>query len=269
VWVRADATQLQQVLMNLAINARDAMPSGGRLTITIPRAAPPSGSGLPGPAVLSISDTGIGMSPELRARIFEPFFTTKPPGQGTGLGLAIVHGIVSDHGGTIETTSQPGQGSTFTVTLPASAPLPEPAARDAARPAPIGRGQTILLADPHSYVREIVASMLDSIGFQVLQAGTCTEVQQALGSGSIRAAVLDATMCGAGRSCLTAIRAASPSMKIVTITGSQDPAPEPDGSTIVLSKPFQMSELAAALSAALADQPGTTAPAPPSGERAS
>jgi PAS domain S-box-containing protein len=267
VWVRADATQLQQVLMNLAINARDAMPSGGRLTIGVGQG--PSGNGRTGTATLSVSDTGVGMSPELRARIFEPFFTTKPPGQGTGLGLAIVHGIVSDHGGSVEAVSEPGQGSTFVVTLPTAQPLPEAPASDAVRPVPAGRGQIVLLADPHRYVREIVASMLESIGFQVVQAGACGEVQQALESGPIRAAVLDATMCGAGRSCMTGIRAARPDMKIIAITGNDGPAPETDENTTVLSKPFQMNELAAALAAALSDEPeDADAPVPPSGEGA-
>ena len=132
-WVNADAMQLQQVLMNLAVNARDAMPDGGRLGISLHHepATPAAGSAGPagaadGSAVLVVEDSGIGMSEETQARIFDPFFTTKPRGQGTGLGMAIIHGIITNHGGTIHVDSKEGRGTRVTVTLPRAEPAPAP-----------------------------------------------------------------------------------------------------------------------------------------------
>jgi signal transduction histidine kinase len=127
--VRADTSQLQQVLMNLAANARDAMPSGGRLTIrTFPTES--TGADTEGAAArqfvtLQVADTGEGMDEPTRERIFEPFFTTKDPGRGTGLGLATVQGIVQKLGGYIEVESSPGKGACFSVHLPAASPEPE------------------------------------------------------------------------------------------------------------------------------------------------
>jgi PAS domain S-box-containing protein len=269
VWVLADSTQLQQVVMNLAINARDAMPEGGRLTIAVAGSPRPGGNGNghgnghghgngrggPRTATLTVSDTGVGMTPDVRTRIFEPFFTTKPPGRGTGLGLPIVHSIVQDHSGRIDVASEPGRGSTFTVSLPAIDPEPSELPAAAALPPPVGSGQLIVLADPHRYVREIVASMLESIGFQVVQAGNCEELGQTLqrSGGEVRAVVLDLAMCGLnGGTCVDLVRGSGSRIRLILIAGGGAPAPEPAApDTIVLCKPFQMSELSAAVSAAM------------------
>src|SRR5262249_16955982 len=125
-FVMADSTQLHQVVMNLAVNARDAMPNGGRLTLTTTNRALPSAED-PGPVdvrpgeflELTVADTGEGMSADVQARIFAPVYTTKPGGKGTGLGLAVVYGIVKAHGGWITVASEPGQGAVFRVGLPA------------------------------------------------------------------------------------------------------------------------------------------------------
>lgn len=166
IFIHADPSQIQQVIMNLALNARDAMPQGGTLSLAIDL-VPSSDHASPGLARLTVRDTGLGMSPETLSHIFEPYFTTKPRGQGTGLGLSIIHGIITEHGGAIAVNSKPGAGSTFTVTLPAI-PAPALTGQDTPRLAPAR--QTALLIEPNRFSREVVASMLASLNFEVLQA---------------------------------------------------------------------------------------------------
>ncbi len=178
LWVRADSTQLQQVILNLLINARDAMPNGGRLHVSVCQANPDDAIDLPGGADpapgwarIEVSDTGVGMSPEVRSRVFEPFFTTKQRGQGAGLGLSIVHGIVEDHGGRVGVRSEVGKGSTFAILLPCIEPgakVASPEAMPAAAPEPTG---VILLAEGHRLLREIMVSALRACGYEVVQAG--------------------------------------------------------------------------------------------------
>src|SRR5881398_3958214 len=175
--VTADPGQLEQVIVNLAVNARDAMPNGGRLTLETKnvdldadyptdRVTIPAGRYV----MLVISDTGTGMDAQTRARIFEPFFTTKVPGKGTGLGLATVHGIVAQSGGTITVESAPDQGSTFTIYLPqVDAPV-----EAAAPPVPVERpprgSETVLLAEDEPAVRTIAQQALERHGYTVLAA---------------------------------------------------------------------------------------------------
>jgi PAS domain S-box-containing protein len=161
--VLADRAQLEQVIINLAINARDAMPDGGTLAI---------GTGMTGSEVrLTVSDTGTGIGPVVLERIFEPFFTTKEVGVGTGLGLATVHGIVNQSGGRVEVTSDPGLGSTFTVFLPAAAREPasdEPEPQEH-RPRP-GGTETLLLCEDEDAVRTLIELVLTGAGYTVLSA---------------------------------------------------------------------------------------------------
>ena len=178
--VKADRTQLEQVLMNLCLNARDAMPSGGRLLIETemvelddsycrfyPCVAPGRY------AVLWVSDTGMGMDSETRERIFEPFFTTKERGKGTGMGLATVYGIVKQHGGFIRVYSEPGQGSLFRVYLPALAGLVAEGS-SVKVPAPslveMRGSETILIADDHESIREMARQALINLGYRILSA---------------------------------------------------------------------------------------------------
>jgi signal transduction histidine kinase len=174
-WVRADRTQLIQVLLNLTINARDAMPGGGRLTLSTRRVDRVPAGGRLGrswnsdrAAVLSVSDTGSGIDAAITARVFEPFFTTKPVGQGTGLGLSVVEGIIEQSNGDLWLDSTPGQGTTFTIALP----LVEPSAREKreAEHSPAGGTETILLVDDESAVREVLARGLQDRGYRVLEA---------------------------------------------------------------------------------------------------
>jgi two-component system, cell cycle sensor histidine kinase and response regulator CckA len=174
--VQIDRGQMDQVIMNLAINARDAMAKGGSLTIETGEAelnlnyAKNQPEPLPDHyVVLSVSDTGCGMSPEVQARIFEPFFTTKPMGQGTGLGLSVVHGIVKQNQGYIALESASGTGTTFKIYLPPSGmPLTSAVESDTFRP--VGGSETILLVEDEDPVRAVTGLMLETLGYRVLQA---------------------------------------------------------------------------------------------------
>ncbi|HKQ67354.1 MAG TPA: GAF domain-containing protein, partial [Methylomirabilota bacterium] len=177
--VKADPTQLEQILMNLTINARDAMPRGGRLTIetanveldeTFVREHPGAASG---PHLrLAVSDDGVGMSAEIQARIFEPFFTTKDKGRGTGLGLSMVYGIVKQHGGYIDVRSEEGRGTTFEIYLPCAGDLDDARPEQGPERAIEARGsETILLVEDEGDVRELAREILEMAGYTVFEAG--------------------------------------------------------------------------------------------------
>jgi CheY-like chemotaxis protein len=164
--VRADAGQLEQVILNLAVNARDAMPEGGQLTLATEALTGDDGRDA---VRLTIRDTGAGMSEEVRTRMFEPFYTTKDVGRGTGLGLSIVYGIIEQSGGTIRVESAPGHGSSFHITLPrVDAPLVVPASVAEAT-APRG-DETVLVVEDDEDVRDFVQFVLARAGYRVLVA---------------------------------------------------------------------------------------------------
>jgi PAS domain S-box-containing protein len=180
--VKAGAGQLEQVLVNLTLNARDAMPTGGRLTLRTENANLWESSAharvgvLPGSyVVLAVSDTGCGMTEEVKARIFEPFFTTKEPGKGTGLGLAVVHGIVKEAGGGIEVYSEPGVGTTFKVYLPRADPPVWSGKPSSVQLAPPCGKETILLAEDEDGVRALTHHILAGCGYNVLDAASGDE----------------------------------------------------------------------------------------------
>ena len=180
--VKADPGQIEQILLNLALNARDAMPSGGKLTIktanvTLKETNPQNDMGLtPGHYVMiSITDTGLGMTPEVKERIFEPFFTTKEIGKGTGLGLSMVYGIVKQSGGHIGVDSEPGKGATFRIYLPrVDGSVVEVEEEEIAGP-PLGN-ETILVVEDEEEVRKLVARSLKKQGYKVLEASQGKEV---------------------------------------------------------------------------------------------
>ncbi len=225
--VRADAGQLEQVLLNLAVNARDAMRSGGRLTMATgsrrlddaaARAAGLSRAGRY--VVLTVTDTGSGMSAETKARAFEPFYTTKG-GKGTGLGLATVHGIVTQSGGHIDISSEPGQGCTFTIMLPAVDPEPVPAAASA-EAAPAGGAETILLVEDEAAVRMAAAAVLRRHGYTVLVAKSGAEALEMVKhqNGTIHLVLTDVVMPGMdGRELLEQLRAVRPGLKVILSSG--------------------------------------------------
>jgi two-component system, cell cycle sensor histidine kinase and response regulator CckA len=178
-FVEIDRGQLEQVIMNIAVNARDAMPSGGTFTIwtsdqTVDEDHAALSSGLqPGPYVrLSMIDTGSGMDQKTAGRVFEPFFTTKERGSGTGLGLATVYGIVQHSGGHISVTSGVGAGTRFDIYLPMSHAIEEPEVEAPAEPNRRGGGETILVAEDEAGVRRIVERVLSANGYRVLAAAS-------------------------------------------------------------------------------------------------
>jgi len=188
LWVRADRAQLLQVLMNLAINARDAMPNGGQVTLRtavreVSADEPASAAGTIEPgryAVLSVMDGGIGISPAALPHIFEPFFTTKEVGQGTGLGLATVHGIVSQSHGYVWAESAPGKGTTFTVLLPQAAVPAASPRQPQGHPPPPARRARILVVDDEDIVRTTVARTLQAEQYEVVQARNGREALECL-----------------------------------------------------------------------------------------
>jgi len=173
--VRADMTQIDQVLINLATNARDAMPKGGRLTIETGRVVIDEefrrtyGYGKPDAyALILVTDTGTGMDERTQEKIFEPFFTTKEPGKGTGLGLSIVYGIIKQHNGYINVSSRPGEGSAFLLYLPEVKETPREA-RSAVRKAK-GGSETLLLAEDNADIRAVMSGILSMSGYTVIEA---------------------------------------------------------------------------------------------------
>jgi two-component system, cell cycle sensor histidine kinase and response regulator CckA len=204
LWVFADHSQLEQMILNLVINAGHAMPDGGNLAIELGTARR-EGSGADGLtkefAQLVVRDTGCGMSEETLSRVFEPFFTTRAPGEGTGLGLAGVHGFVKQSGGVIEVRSEPGVGTTFTVCLPLLAPeLSEPVPEKTPRRAALSGSERVLLVEDEQAVRELLTALLEGKGYRVLAAASGEEAVSAyeLEPESIDLVISDVVMPGLG-----------------------------------------------------------------------
>ena len=253
-----DSSQIQQVLMNLFANARDSMPSGGRLSVSIASHYLDEafvfqhGFGRPGDyAVLRVSDTGTGMDKETLQRIFEPFFTTKCQGKGTGLGLSIIHGIVSQHNGFIHCASEPGVGTTFSIYLPIgqqSTPAPESPLE--AHVLSYSGTETILLAEDDWDLMQITTSCLQSVGYQVLQAGDGREAVELFESriADIDLVILDAIMPQmSGKRAWEEIRRLNPKVKTCFFSGySNDLLNEKlvgEVRVAVISKPFMPEQL--------------------------
>jgi PAS domain S-box-containing protein len=261
--VRADQGQVEQALLNLAVNARDAMPEGGTLTIRAANREPgdcPSADAPTGRAVeLSVTDTGAGIDPAVRERIFEPFFTTKPRGQGTGLGLAMVYGIVQQSGGSIAVDSKPGAGTTFTLRLPAtdrpSALLPAPPRAPSARSGP----HTVLLVEDDDTVREVTRGMLTAKGCRVLEARDARDALRLWqeSAPSVQLLVTDVVMPGVnGRDLAECLQQQRPDLKVLFVSGQTeglflDRGRLPRG-TAFLAKPYAPEVLGAAIEGLLA-----------------
>jgi two-component system, cell cycle sensor histidine kinase and response regulator CckA len=238
--VRADPVQMEQVILNLAVNARDAMPLGGQLLIETSDQELPTGSVVR----VTVTDTGVGMSEEVRAHIFEPFFTTKDTGKGTGLGLATAYGIVKQSGGTISVTSSQGLGSTFLVDLPR---VRGEAVTEERRPAPLPGGgtETILLVEDEDAVRNLVRRVLELHGYKVLTApsGEAALEVSRLHPGPLDLLLTDVVMPGiSGPRLAERLLAERPSARIILMSGYAATTLEqktlPDPASSFLQKPF-------------------------------
>ncbi len=260
-WVNADASQLQQVLLNLAINARDAMPEGGMLRIDLACSSPASDVGLHRDTGrvgrISVSDTGSGISQELRARIFQPFFSTKARGQGVGLGLALAQGVVSEHGGRIEVRSEPGRGTTFVVELPCIVSPPVAPDDERTRAALRAERARVLLAEGHEQVRAALAATLEALGCEVVQVGDGPALLERFLEQRDRVGLLvvdDALLDHSELMRLAALRRANACAPAAVLTGGASTVADSFGGTmdIVLRKPFEMSEFTEAVAKLLA-----------------
>ena len=249
VWVNADATQLQQVWMNLAVNARDAMKRGGRLRVSLRESSEAQPGGGPWPdAVVVVEDTGTGMSAEVKSRIFEPFFTTKPRGQGTGLGLSVTHAIIANHGGRMEIESQPGEGTRVSIFLPRCDPPPKEARAASRARRRAGRGESILVVEDDDQVRSILVSALRSQSYEVAVAADSAEAQFMLKKrhNALDMIVMDLDLPKtSGMALLRKIRRALPDVPILIVTGTvgADAREDPERKQFLLRKPFQVAEL--------------------------
>jgi two-component system cell cycle sensor histidine kinase/response regulator CckA len=262
--IHADSTQIQQVLVNLSINARDAMPDGGTLTLRLsrfvlqPGVPPPCAELSPGEWIrLEVCDTGIGIPPQILPHIFEPFFTTKEAKGGSGLGLAQAYGIVRQHDGYIDVETEEGRGTTFTIYLPALGEI-EPDARELPETAPRGQGQTVLLVDDEPTVLQATGAVLERLGYGVLAAADGRDALRVFEQhrDGIDLALIDMVMPGmTGVELSRALRARDPTFKVVVTTGYplDERAEELRDQGIVawVQKPVKLAQLAHALGRAL------------------
>ncbi len=270
--VKVDPGQMSQVVLNLAVNARDAMPRGGQLSLETDNVFLPGGmpgapaEALPGPyVVFTVRDTGVGMTAEVREKIFEPFFTTKEPGQGTGLGLSSVYGIVQQSGGCMAVESEPGKGSTFRVFLPMAEASEEPGIGPAPEHAPRGR-ETLLLVEDEEPVRIFIRKALESLGYTVRDCRDGNEAMRILEDqakqrkpATIHLLLTDLIMPGvAGSSLFQRAREFRPDLKALFISGYADHALVKETLSLpgvqFLQKPFSPVQLALKVRQAL-DQP--------------
>jgi two-component system, cell cycle sensor histidine kinase and response regulator CckA len=228
--VRADPGQIDQVLLNLAVNARDAMPKGGTLSFEVRNVELDPAYSLAHPklrpgdyVLLAVTDTGSGMAPEIQAHAFEPFFTTKEVGQGTGLGLSVVHGVVEQCGGHVEVYSMPGLGTTFKIYLPIAEEPAAIASESVPVKPPKGRGETVLLVEDETPVRAVTFLLLESLGYQVLEAANAEEallLVQSGGQGKIDLLLTDVIMPGkSGLELADALRSRDPGLKVLLQSG--------------------------------------------------
>ncbi|HEX4403708.1 MAG TPA: ATP-binding protein, partial [Polyangia bacterium] len=252
--VRADTSQLEQILLNLVVNARDASPAGGAIVIKTANISEDDAAGLADanmpsgrPVLLSVRDEGRGMTPEIRARIFEPFFTTKQADRGTGLGLSVVFGIIRQSGGAIQVDSEPGKGTEVRLYFPAVPPAPVIAA-----PAPVDERDldagpdegTVLLVEDDVAVRKFGADALSAAGFNVRQASNGTEAVNFIerAGGDVSLVITDVIMPGLdGRALLEHVRRVAPAVPVLLVSGYLGVAQDLD--VPFLEKPFSAAQL--------------------------
>jgi two-component system cell cycle sensor histidine kinase/response regulator CckA len=257
-WIEGDENQLHQSLFNICLNARDAMPSGGLLKIKTENRYISEKDGLLHQpikegqyVVISVIDTGIGMSPEIQAKIFEPFFTTKEPGRGTGLGLAMVYGIIQNHGGYIDIKSLSGQGTELTLFLPA---LPEIPGKESSTPPAEshlkGGSETLLIIDDEEIIRQLGTDILEDVGYKVLVAKNGEEGAEIFSrhKKKISLVILDVMMPGwSAKKTFLKLRKINPRIKILLSSGYSTDGEVKDilkaGVSGLIQKPYTDEEL--------------------------
>ncbi len=270
IWVEADRTQLQQVLMNLAVNSRDAMPGGGKIRISLERE--PGQDGDAGRAVLTVSDTGAGMPEEVRRRVVEPFFTTKARERGTGLGMAVVHAIVINHSGTMDIESRVGRGTRVSVRLPCcGAPSGETLSHPELERGR-GRGERILVVEDNEQVLELISGVMRSRGYDVVEARDGAEAVEAYRKEpeALRLLILDVDLPKlSGTACLELIRKSGGEAPAILISGNPE-FDQREGHRVgngddvaFLAKPFAISRLADLVGKLLGRDAGLTTPGQP------
>ena len=279
--LRGDPTQLHQVLLNLCVNARDAMPDGGTLTLEAiselvnanSETTPHVGTARFGQyVVFRVTDTGTGIPPEILDRVFDPFFTTKGPNKGTGLGLSTVLGIVKGHGGFIRVDTQPGRGTTFAVSLPIDETVGEVPAEPPVVSNFQGNGERILYVDDEEAQRDVAAAILRQLNFNPLTAADGGDGLRIVGehAGDLRAVITDMEMPQMnGLAFARALREILPNIPLLAISGSLSDKHAAEflslGACMTIEKPFTNTTLAEALREAL-HQPGKASGQPVSGE---
>lgn len=262
--VNADPVQMEQVLLNLVVNARDAMPTGGKLTISTAPLTVATDIGSDENLVragsyiaLSVCDTGIGMDAATRARIFEPFFTTKELGKGTGLGLSTVYGIIKQSNGHITVESEPGKGTTFRISLPEVDALPAAALKPLVAESKHRASGTILLAEDEPLLRELGETVLQQAGYSVLSAENATGLKQLIAThpGKIDLLLTDVIMPGmSGPQLARLAKKRWPEIRVLYMSGyADDDIQELDGDFAFLQKPFTPSELTAKIAEVLGE----------------
>jgi CheY-like chemotaxis protein len=262
--IRADMSQMEQIVINLAVNARDAMPKGGVLHIETKAvrldANHPAlqGARAPGHYVkLSVSDTGTGMTEEVRSRIFEPFFTTKQEGQGTGLGLATVYSIVEDHRGIIQVSSEPGHGTTFHIFLPAPPQGIEDEESHGASAAIRMGSETVLLLEDDPVLREMTSEALEAFGYRVLTADGIKQAVAVLEDNEhdIDLLVADVVLRDtSGPAAYEQLKALTPGLRVLFISGFSRNVVTAYGlpyDALLLEKPYSLTSLTSAVRKAL------------------
>jgi CheY-like chemotaxis protein len=251
VWpIKVDRSQLEAALLNLSVNARDAMPDGGELTLEVENRVVEEDGRVPAGeyVVISVRDTGTGMSPAVLERVFEPFFTTKESGKGTGLGLSMVYGFVQQSNGRVEVDSVEGQGTTIRLFLPRAdeAAMVAPPELKARIARPIGQGEPVLVVEDDPAVRQVAVSTLQSLGFEVREAATGDDAADMLKRDSgFRLVLSDVRMPGeiTGLDLARIVQREWPDVPVLLTTGYVDGAGALEGLEF-LYKPYRAADLA-------------------------
>ncbi len=247
IWpITADVSELETALLNLVINARDATPDGGTVTIGARNVAVSEGLHAGEFVAISVADTGLGIPSDVLDKIFEPFFTTKPVGKGTGLGLSQVHGFAHQAGGTVKVESELGKGTTFTILLPRESAEPQPEQADVL---PVHSSGTVLLVEDNPDVATVSTGLLEQLGYQVRRVSDAEEALREIEKNGVDLVFSDIVMPGKmdGLGLAHRLRQTHPGLPILLATGYSDAAAGVRGDFPILRKPYEIHELSEAI----------------------